>query len=1052
MDGALSHPKLSIRTLGEVSLWRDGERITELRSTKAVALLVYLAETGHLHRRSALAGLLWTDRDEAAARNNLRQTLTALRKVVPDHLLVDGDQVGISGDYTIDTRPIEADGYRGDFLAGLAVLDAQLFEEWVQRVRSAHAMVAASVFETAATQALHEGDIATGLAAAHRILDLEPWNEVGHRLVMRLLAADDRIPEAVEQYDRCAGILRDELGVEPSAETQTLLTTIEANASAGETMPHATTLPVPATLLFGRESELDGLTEALSDGHTRLISIVGPGGIGKTRLAAAVADRVRDLWGTDVTVVSLEGTTDPDRVPHELAAACEMILVTDRDPLAQIAARLAGREMLIVIDNAEQVAEAVGDAASALLSACPHIRMLVTSRVVLNVASEHVFLLDGLAVDCAYPDSTSPAVELFVDRARRVLRSFEPDATTAEICHMVGGMPLAIELAARLVAGHRPTEIRGALQESIEVLATDLRDVPDRQRSMASVLEQSWARLRPADRRLMARLSVCRGGFDRAAAVAVAGASPAALQRLVGRTLLSRRADGRFEIHELIRQFAAGKLSKRTGDREEALRDHARHFLSVLVDAETALSGANAREATERLIADIDNIDAAWLHTVALGDHRWLVRAGGGLYRLCQSAGRMAAGVDLFEWAADAADPVLAARASAYQLALAWHETPIEICEQRYQRGIARVPGDTAEERRARVMLASGFGQALAEQSGDIDRSRKIFVDALHLVEDLDDPDLEAFVRVAAAKTETTSGHFDTALALLDPAAERFRQTGNMAGAAETASRMAMAYAEQYRVGPALRWDIEALEAFDALGNHSRAAHSAGNVGASYVLVGDWIRAESYTLQALAMAHELGDSVQLPYLECQLAEVKAGAGDRAAARELFVSGIAGIRHSGFSLGLRLKLPEWGRFLVEDEKYVQAQAVLDEGRNVWASIGGEHFLTTVEAIIARARLGQGHADEAAKTARRVWRDIKQVEAAGLPYPIESMVDCLYVFDAIAEKRLAADVVELAGVTIRRVLSEIADPHLRETFLNLPDCLVVLNRSNPVAERR
>ncbi len=181
---------------------------------------------------------------------------------------------------------------------------------------------------------------------------------------------------------------------------------------------------------------------------------------------------------------------------------------------------------------------------------------------------------------------------------------------------------------------------------------------------MASVLEHSWARLDDNDRQLMARLSVFRGGFDRAAAMAVAGASPAALQRLVGRTLLSRRADGRFEIHELIRQFAAGKLSQEARGPEEGIAetmpDTSCPYWSM---RRAALTGANARETTERLIADIDNIDAAWLHSVALGDHRWLVRAANGLYRLCQSAGRMAAGVDLFEWAADATDPVLAAQA-----------------------------------------------------------------------------------------------------------------------------------------------------------------------------------------------------------------------------------------------------------------------------------------------------------------------------------------------------------------------------------------------------
>ncbi|MGA9595486.1 MAG: AAA family ATPase, partial [Acidimicrobiia bacterium] len=868
---------------------------------------------------------------------------------------------------------------------------------------------------------------------------------IGHRLVMRLLAADDRVPEAVQQYDRCAGVLRDELGVEPSAETQALLAAIEAGGPGEDGKPDTATLPIPSTLLFGRDAELQELTEALCHGPSRLISVVGPGGIGKTRLAAAVANRIRNIENGDVTVVTLEGTTDPARVAHELATACGIILMTGHNPVRQITDRLAERDMLIVIDNAEQVTNAVGDVASALLSACPRVRLLVTSRVVLNVASEEVFRLGGLAVDCADPGRTSPAVELFVDRARRVIRSFEADATVTEICRMVGGMPLAIELAARLVSGHRPEEIRDALLESIDILTTDVRDVPDRQRSMASVLEHSWARLDDIDRRLLARLSVFRGGFDRAAAMAVAGADPAALQRLVGRTLLALGRHGRFEIHELIRQFAARKLSEEIGDREDTLRDYARHFLSVLVDAEAALAGSDARATTARLVADIDNIDAAWLHAVALGDHQWLLRGSPGLYRLCQSAGRMAAGVDLFEWAAGATDPVLAARASAYQLALAWHESPIDICAQRYERGRALVAGDTEEEKRSRVMLASGFGQALTEQAGDIDRSRNIFTEALRLLEEFDDPDLQAFTRVAAAKTETTGGRFDAALALLDPAADWFRQTGNIAGAAEAASRMAMAYAEQCRVGPALEWDIAALEAFDALGNHTRASHSAGNVGASYVLVGDWPRAESYTLRALAMAQKIGDTLQLPYLECQLAEVKAGAGDRATAEELFTSGIAGIRRNGFSLGLRLKLPEWGRFLVEEKRHVQAQAVLDEGRDVWKSIGGEHFLTTVEATRARALLGQGRDDEATGAARHVWRNIEQVQASGLPYPIESMVDCLYVFDALGDKQLAADVVELAGVAIRRVLSEIADPHLRETFLNLADCQVVLNRS-------
>lgn len=259
--------------------------------------------------------------------------------------------------------------------------------------------------------------------------------------------------------------------------------------------------------------------------------------------------------------------------------------------------------------------------------------------------------------------------------------------------------------------------------------------------------------------------------------------------------------------------------------------------------------------------------------------------------------------------------------------------------------------------------------------------------------------------------------------------------TVDVPGAAEAQSRLAMVYAEQYRVGPALTADLEALRLYAAVGNRTRAGVSELNVGASFVLCGAWDKAEQHTLAGLSQFAELDDHGLDPYTWCQLAEIYAGRGQLADAERLFTKGFETIRKVGDETGLRLKLPEWGRFLTDTGRHEQALLVLREAIDVWTPIGAEHFVLTVRAIIARAIAGLGDTRDAAELAGQVREGIERCEARGLPYPIESIADCARVLTA-TDPRFEG-MMELGQLVARHVVSELTDPELRATFLDLAD---------------
>ncbi|MGW3807415.1 ATP-binding protein [Micromonospora sp. NPDC005113] len=662
--------ELRVRVLGGAELTVGGRPLVELASAKATALLFYLAVTGTAHSRSALAGLLWSDLPEPTARANLRLVLTKLRRVVPEHVAVSRQTIALADSRQVSVDAVEVGRVaasdqdddelleavrlcRGDFLEGFGVPGAPLFDEWLADRRAAVRADMLALMDRAVRRARDRRDAAGGIEVTRRLLQLERLHEEAHRALMWFLAVGGQRSAALAQYETCRYLLREELGVEPAPATLALrdeiastggftaLGVLPATANPARSAGSPTSdLPRPLTALIGRDRELARLHELLDDPACRLVTLVGPGGIGKTRLAVEVtaSRRTRHRGGT--VFVSFVGTSAArpdeaaDLVVAGLARALEVELAVPREPLDLLTDQLAGRELLLVLDNLEHLRDAAGVLAE-LLRRAPGTQLLVTSRRQLGLGVEWLVEVPGLPYPPPGADADAAgyeAVQLFQERARPLRPGF-PAVVDAEgvgrVCRLVAGVPLAIELAARWVRSASPAAIADRLADGLELLETTAPDVERRHRSLRSVIDWSWRLLTDEERRTLRRLSVLRRSFDLAAAGAVADAGLPMLASLVDQSLVAVGGDGRYEMHELLRQYAAESLATDPAEEARARWRHAEHYVALLPPPDEAraegrpsleVEQENLRAATDWLILDADPtaLDAHLLRLWAL--------------------------------------------------------------------------------------------------------------------------------------------------------------------------------------------------------------------------------------------------------------------------------------------------------------------------------------------------------------------------------------------------------------------------------------------------
>ncbi|MCA9958776.1 MAG: AAA family ATPase, partial [Anaerolineales bacterium] len=634
---------LRIHCLGPLAIGIDGQTSAHFATDRARALLVYLALNGERpFRRDELAALLWPDQTDTQARQNLRKTLSRLRQAVPDlpllqtsakdvrlnQAVVQCDALQFSQKLLLVEQHNHADVnqcptclthlrqavtlYQGTFLQGFYLGGSALFEEWLLLTREHLQQQAFYAFSILGNHYEQSKEDTLLIETTQALLALEPWHERAQRQLLRALARSGQRASAIAHYEAYAALLQQELGIAPEGETQQLYRQLQQ--AELPTPPTAVYQGFPAEInsFVGRAQELTRIIEQLIAPDCRLLTITGGGGMGKTRLAvqavllAAATAATAVAFPDGLYFIPLAQLSSVNQIASLIAAQIGLTFAGTTPPMQQLQEHLQGRRLLLLLDNFEHLIDGAPLVAD-LLQAVPGLTCLVTSRHTLNLQGEWRLDLHGL-------EEVEEAAALFATRAQRYgLEQFSAadNDLIRQIARLVQGMPLALEMAAAWLRAYDLPTIAEEIAHNLDFLVSPYQDLPPRHRSMRAVFAGSWQLLTAEEQQLFACMSVFRGEFTLAAARAVTGASMLGLARLVDRSLVQRAHNGRYLIHELLREFAKEKLAQ-LGMETAVSHAHAHYYLAFLQEQGRYLKGSQSRIALKQLLSEQDNISQGW--------------------------------------------------------------------------------------------------------------------------------------------------------------------------------------------------------------------------------------------------------------------------------------------------------------------------------------------------------------------------------------------------------------------------------------------------------
>jgi DNA-binding SARP family transcriptional activator len=665
---------LRIQLLGTFKLVFQDHEITALNNAPRLqSLVAYLVLHPHqLHGRAQLATLFWPTSPPSQARTNLRKLLHQLRRALPQSvtfLVQTRSAIGWQTDtpYAVDVADLQQllaqidretantlllestiALYRGELLPNV-------YDEWVEeRRRELHGGMT-TVLHLLISLQQQQAAYPDAVESAQKLLSLNPFSEDAYRLLIRLHALNGDRVTAIQTYHACAEMLQREFAVAPDGETAALYkevlengssrlpspanqTTTSRPAPAAASLP-ATTLqpyqpeirhniPHALTPFIGREDELRKLNSLIASSDVRIITIVAQGGMGKTRLATEAARQqlgVQTTFPDGIFFVSLAPLQTADEITAALISALNLpLLGAAKNPdqeVFRLLDFLAAKKMLLVLDNFEHLLDG-RSLLMQILRRAGNVKLLVTSRERLQMNGEQLFYLHGLAMPGDETAAQSAiaeydAMQLFLKTTRRVHPDFAlrngDAADLLRICRLVDGMPLAIEHAASWAGTIPLATIASEIARDLDILRADYHDLPERHRSMQAMLEISWRRLSTEEQTAFQKLSVFRGGFSRTAAAAVANARARLLTSLTHKSWLTYdQKQDRYTIHELQRQFGAGKLQADVSRAEAVHRRHSTFFCHYLKNREKGWYTGRQQETWTDIRLEIENIRPAW--------------------------------------------------------------------------------------------------------------------------------------------------------------------------------------------------------------------------------------------------------------------------------------------------------------------------------------------------------------------------------------------------------------------------------------------------------
>jgi predicted ATPase/DNA-binding SARP family transcriptional activator len=697
------------------------------------------------------------------------------------------------------------------------------------------------------------------VAELERLSAEHPAREAFYGHLMLALYRSGRQADAVETYQTARRRLRHELGLEPSAHLRQLQAAmlrqdpaLTVEAPALRARRH---LPAQPNAFVGRRRELDELVELVASGGVRLVTLTGPGGVGKTRLVLAVAERLAPSFADGIWFVDLAPLADPALLPTAIAQALG-VKERPREPLASVVTDyLRPKELLLIVDNLEHLLGGV-TVLSDLLREAPRLKILATSRIVLDLYGEYVH--DVMPLDLpknghvdGAPVLRGDAVELFVERARAA-RDFRLTAanasTVAEICTALDGLPLALELAAARLRSMPLDELAESLAHRLEVLAEGPRDRPQRQQTLRATLDWSYRLLDGEQQRVLACFGVFAGGPAPEQAVEVCRCGDELLQSLVNASLL-RFEDGRYVMLETVREYASERLEE-TGEADAVRRRHAAAYQALFAQAGPELE--------------------------AYGDRRWLIR-------LTNERDNLRAALETFIAAGDAA--------AALELAAApwiWWEDQFPSEGRKWLREALALPR-SPRSARAQALRALGI---LALYQGDYAEAKQALAEAVALFRALGDDDGLAIAVAHSAVAEVESGAATRARQLAEEALALVPSVSRPWSAAHVhgAAAITLIFLDDHE--RAVQLMEQGLATWRSLGNDVRVADSLNAIGAILAEAGQTERARGYLVEAAACARGIGDHFREAYPLTNLGRLAVADGDLAAARSMFARALA----------------------------------------------------------------------------------------------------------------------------------------------------------------
>lgn len=989
---------LNVSLFGIPTIHHEGAPRTPQRR-HTLALLAYLAVTQVRHTREALATFLWPE--SRNARRNLRNVLLDARNqlgqdvilTVDDALTINPDAIDFldihvfqTAMFQLESRPADGllplelfhqlcaagDIYRAPLLDGFHLDDAEQFHDWLGMQRRHFEADAARLLRAITRHHVAAGQGDRAIDPARRWAELDPLSEEVHAELIQLYIQTGQLAAAKAQYARFVQILERELKVAPSATLGSLIQSMRVIEDAqvqasppdtpsndfgcgqqvghGEQSGHVDAL----TPLRGRDAAIADVRALLEDESIRLVTVMGPGGIGKTRLASQIVAAMPGDRG-ESQIVYLAPLNDSRLVPTAIAHALNLTVAPGQTVQRAIQAYLANRTFLLVLDNFEHVRTAVDDITE-LLAACPRLTVLITSRESVNTRGEHRYVLGPLS----YPgerDGEKPginwsdysAVQLFLDRLRAIHGNWSHSAaamgTIVKICRRLDGLPLALELAAARTGVISLPELLDALtgaESPMASIAHPYADMPARHQSLHATLTWSYRLLTHEEQALLRRLAAFRGGFAPAAVaelnrdeLRLARDPMALLGSLVDKSLVMQvsppeRAT-RFRLLEPIREFALEQLSA-TDEANSVTDRHAHLYLALAEEAKGELHRHNQIFWLDRLELEQDNVRAALT---------WFDEQGDPISGL-----RMCTGI----WRFWAKRPYVAEGA-------AWFARFLEL----------RTPFPRTS------LYAEAFGCAavIEAHAGNLNRAHFLVTQCVQMARALDDQQILADFLGFLGNVVYWKGHKHEGAAIQDEALAICRRHGDPWATGATLNNLGLIALEHGDDAKALATSREALTLFRSFGDDWGVAYSLSVMGNAYRQQGEFEPAKATLEQRLAIAQSVANHRQIVSSLNDLAVLAHDTGDHALARQYLIQGLTVCEDLRYSVGAASLLATASDLLAKRDLLAHALVAMSAAEATRRQLGlptPADVRETMDVVLARAEERLGPADATAQYAR------------------------------------------------------------------------------------